>query len=343
MDLDPTAGKIIFVVGNSRSGTTMLGKILGRHSNVHSFQELQVFEKDVAVDDMSRRILPKEKLVGIGERIYTSIDLDVFSNVERGRYRDHTERLISRLGITDAMALYAAIVFEKAASMGSSIPCEQTPRYLFVLQELLAAFPDARVVHIYRDPRAVLLSQKNRWKRASLSSVRPVDSRLWTLTSWSNYHPWITMRIWMSATKRISQFASHPRVLNLRYETLLDNPRETLTHVSQFLGLAFEEEMLNVPVEGSSTRQDAPRQSGIDSSRIDDWKNGGLTNAEIAISEGLTRERMVELGYEPSNIASGSISRLLVYSTLFPKLVLALAFNFRRFRNIPSYLKARLL
>jgi len=340
--MDPTAAKMIFVVGNSRSGTTMLGKILGRQSTVHTFSELQVFEKDISIDEMARRPQSRERLLVLGERIWTSIEEGAFAAVEPGRYRDRVERLIARIGVTDPMTFYASIVLEKTAEEGKSIPCEQTPRYLFVLDEMLAAFPEARVIHIYRDPRAVLLSQKNRWRRASLSSRRPVKSRLWTLTSWSNYHPLVTTRIWMSATGRIERYRKHSRVFNLKYETLLENPRETLMHLTEFIGIAFEEEMMNIPVEGSSSRRDEPERAVIDRSRIDDWRNGGLARAEIDVCERLARERMHELGYAPSGFTSNAMSRFLVYATLLPKLVLALVFNFRRFRNIPSYLKARL-
>lgn len=35
--------RMLFVVGNSRSGTTMLGRILGRNTAVHKFPELHLF------------------------------------------------------------------------------------------------------------------------------------------------------------------------------------------------------------------------------------------------------------------------------------------------------------
>ncbi|WP_263786843.1 sulfotransferase [Salinibacter grassmerensis] len=34
-----------FVVGSSRSGTTMMGRILGRHPAVYTFHELHFFEQ----------------------------------------------------------------------------------------------------------------------------------------------------------------------------------------------------------------------------------------------------------------------------------------------------------
>ncbi|MGY8989337.1 MAG: sulfotransferase, partial [Flavobacteriales bacterium] len=38
-----TNTKKIFVVGNSRSGTTMMGRIIGKHSSVFTFKELHFF------------------------------------------------------------------------------------------------------------------------------------------------------------------------------------------------------------------------------------------------------------------------------------------------------------
>ncbi|MFI5135892.1 MAG: sulfotransferase, partial [Chitinophagales bacterium] len=35
----------IFVVGNSRSGTKMMGRILGNHEKVHAFPEMHFFEQ----------------------------------------------------------------------------------------------------------------------------------------------------------------------------------------------------------------------------------------------------------------------------------------------------------
>ena len=43
MSIEQFSNKMIFVVGNSRSGTTMLGRMLGRNSRVYKFPELHLF------------------------------------------------------------------------------------------------------------------------------------------------------------------------------------------------------------------------------------------------------------------------------------------------------------
>ena len=60
--------KKIFIVGNSRSGTTMLARILGNHDNVFTFHEIHFFEQ--LVDDSSLNT-PVEYLTGV----------EIFSNL----------------------------------------------------------------------------------------------------------------------------------------------------------------------------------------------------------------------------------------------------------------------
>lgn len=43
--MDPTAGKMIVVVGNCCSGPTMMGWMLGLHCEVYTFGEIYVLEK----------------------------------------------------------------------------------------------------------------------------------------------------------------------------------------------------------------------------------------------------------------------------------------------------------
>lgn len=331
----------IFVVGNSRSGTTMLGKILGNHSQIYTFKELQFFEKDLDDDEMVARPMERERLIAIGERLWTSIEEGVFSPVIPGRYRDTVVALLARDGIDDPMALYVSMLAGKTRAAGKSIACEQTPRYLFVLDAILAAYPDARAVHIYRDPRAILLSQKNRWKRAALSSG-PRRSRLWTLTSWSNYHPVVTSRFWVSAMRKMRSFETHPRFTAFSYEAMLSDPEATLAGLCDFLGIGFEPSMLDIPVEGSSTRHDEPGRRGIDKSRLGGWRDGGLSRAEIEICERVAGDEMTRLGYTLTGWRASLPARVLAYGTLLPKAVAAIALNFRRFSNIFTFLKRRL-
>ncbi|MEH6607772.1 MAG: sulfotransferase [Halioglobus sp.] len=336
------AGKMIFVVGSSRSGTTLLGKILGNHSEVHTFRELQFFENELAADEMNDEPTDKDCLVAIGERLMTSIEDGVFSKFVPGLYAGEVSAIIKREEIESPMELYGAILNTKTQEAGKTISCEQSPRYLFVLGEILDAYPEARAVHVYRDPRAVLLSQKNRWRRAALTGG-PRRSRLWTLTSWSNYHPVVTSRFWAAAMRKSQLLVDHPRLTEFSYETMVDEPEATISALCRFLGIEFELGMLDVPVEGSSSVADDPGRRGLDKSRIDSWRKGGLRPAEIEICEKAAGAEMNRLGYSLTGTTASAPQRALIYASLVPKAVTAIALNFRRFSNIIAFLRKRLI
>ncbi len=333
---------MIFIVGNSRSGTTMLGRVFGLHSQVHTFAELQYFENVISSDEMDRTVsLPVERLVEIGARLLTTIRHGLFETETKEALKQEATALIEHQNISDPMSLYAAILeMETLSVAGKTIPCEQTPRYLFDTSSILGAFPNARFIHIYRDPRSVLLSQKNRWRRGFLAEKRmPL---IWILRSWSNYHPYLTSRVWASSMNQAESLRDDLRFMEVRYEDLLKTPEPILKDLCDHVGIAFESEMLGVQQIGSSTQIDRESKQGFDRSRIDAWKNGGLSRAEIAICERTTRDVLSSRGYTLSDTESGLLGRLALWATLLPKGSIAAALNFRRFRNLGKTVLRRL-
>ena len=117
-------------------------------------------------------------------------------------------------------------------------------------------FPDAVVINIVRDPRDVLLSQKNKWHRRFLGARNiPLTE---AIRAWANYHPYTIARLWVAAVRTAMRYVGHPRFVSIRYEDLLKQPEETIRSLCSVTGLAFTEEMLDVPQVGSSTGMDKP-------------------------------------------------------------------------------------
>lgn len=332
---------MIFIVGNSRSGTTMLGRAFGLHSQVHTFKELQFFENVVGEYEMRPgATLPETRLVEIGARLLTSIRMGVFETNCSDTIREETRDLIKKQGITDAMTLYAHMLQAETQSAGKAIPCEQTPRYLFDTKAILASFPDARFIHIYRDPRAVLLSQKNRWRRGFLAKTRmPL---VWIMRSWSNYHPYLTSRVWKSSMTKGRELCSDPRFVEVAYESLLQNSQVEMQRLCDHAGIAFEPTMLAVQQIGSSSHRDRESSQGFDASRTHAWREGGLTRSEIGICEQTAGATMENRGYTRSGINASFLGKGMLWATLIPKGILAVVLNFRRFRSLGTSILRRL-
>ncbi|AQZ51037.1 sulfotransferase family protein [Martelella mediterranea] len=332
---------MIFIVGNSRSGTTLLGRMLDNHSNVRTFEELHFFEQMVDSKTIRERPnWPLDKRRQVIERLLTSADDNVFAKVKPGHFTAEAEEILNETRAPDIVSAYATMLDRITRRSGKTVPCEQTPRYLYVAEEILEAFPDAVMVCMVRDPRAVLASQKNKWRRYRIARDRmPL---FWALRAWVNYHPKTMALMWASASRRARQLQKHPRAIVIQYEKLLSDPRSQLKAICELAGIEFEEEMIQVALIGSSTAVDKPDQLGVDASRVDAWRNGSLTPSELAICEATTAKEMAYWGYTP--VARPMTAPVRVFHTVgfMVKSGTALLLNVRRFKNLRETIKRRL-
>jgi hypothetical protein len=334
---------MIFVVGNSRSGTTMMGRILGKHGSVYTFGELHFFGQLCAPPFSSA--LCKEKIGELTARLYC---------IQREGYRTHgnPQRFLSEAqafleGLVTypetSAALFEAFLHHEASENSSMIPCDQTPRNVFYIADILELYPNARVINMIRDPRDVLLSQKRKWKRRFLGgSDLPLKEML---RDWMNYHPITISHIWRTAVNAADRFAQHDRVISVYFEELLMHPDTTIKALCDFVGITYTDDMLQVPQVGSSVAEDQPRQLGINPQRAHNWHSNitrsELSSAEIYLNQTITAALMKKHNYAPVSIKP-NIASLGLHLFTFPvKLAGAFFFNLDRMKNIRETLKRR--
>ena len=203
---------------------------------------------------------------------------------------------------------------------------------MYYLEEILSHFPNAKVINMVRDQRDVLLSQKNKWKRKFLgASGIPLFE---AIRSFLNYHPFLTSKIWTSSLKHTMKYVSNPNVKIVKFEEMLVNSHQTIKDICDFLDIKFQEKMLLVPVIGSSTEQDSSTELTIDKTKINKWKNGGISDAEIYLSQKISSKMLKEFGYSLKDFNYPPIL-VLYYLAVFPiKFILAFFFNLHRVSNV---------
>ncbi len=292
--------QLLFVVGASRSGTTMLNRIMGQHPAILALNELHFFGElwDPRQPDPNWTRATAEDATAV---LLQRVRHGIFSGMPDADTREEAGRLITDLyqqQPTDnfsAAALFRHVLSHLPERDGEILITDQTPRNIFYAAELLEQFPGSRVVQIVRDPRAVLFSQRKRWtKKWRGAASMPWKNVLRVLV---NYHPLTMIKLWSKAVRQGHKLKDHPRYHELKFESLTQEPEEQLTALCSFLGIPFDERMLDVPQVGSSHSQHNFEKRGISASYSADWRNH-LPKGDILIAEKAAAGLMQELGYD---------------------------------------------
>jgi len=319
LDSELDIPRFIFVTGASRSGTTMLSRILGNADNCVSLNELHFFGELVPVAEKPV-ILSRDQACFAVAMTLARHARDVWVREPSRSEWAEAQRIVNSLpeGRLTGDAVFAAMMKVIAAKAGASHICEQTPRNIFYAHYLLNAFPNADVVHVVRDPRAVMASQKSRYRVRRLGG-RNVPIRE-VIRLWLNYHPVTMVRLWRSATREAQILADTRRFTIVRYEDLITQPVQTVSAVCQRLGIVFQEKILEVPHWGSSTVVH-PSRSGISGASLDKWRTM-LTTTEIAYCESATKQERESFGYDALEGCKPTIFGIVKFVLRFPVHVL---------------------
>ena len=281
-----TQRQLIFITGASRSGTTLLSFVLRNNSEVFGLKELQYFGE--AWDPRAgQRRFSRNQAVAAAAGIFARQELGMLAAGSSVVQLQAASDLIDKLGVaaSDPAAVFAAAVHTLAAAAGKTIPCEQTPRNIFYARALLDIYPEAHIVHMIRDPRAVMASQKMRWRRRQLAANALAAPRFQALRAWANYHPYTVARLWKQATHAALALTAEPRVTLVRFEDLVQQPEATVRGLCDRLGLDYQAPMLDVGQVNSSHQSSAGgARRGLHATAIDRWREI-LTPTEVAITE----------------------------------------------------------
>lgn len=242
----------VFIAGCDRSGTTMLGDMLGAHSSAFVTPESQFFYPLIN-EQLLGRFRPSETI---------SADLvQDFRFLTWGLPADR-RRLDSILDEESTAAIVVKIAEWYAESNGVQLASarywvDHTPDNLRYWPFWASHFPTAKFIHIVRDGRAVY------------SSIRHL--------SWGPSTPFYGAVFWCERIERglLMETMLAERCLRLRYEDIVSRPRLALEKICRHLGIAFEPAMeaggaLKLP--SFTRKQHAAVGAGLDPTRMDRWK-----------------------------------------------------------------------
>lgn len=277
----------IFLLGSPRSGTTMLGQLLAAHPQVAYWEEPR------PIWSLGNAYLPDDVLDESHCRPAVARKID--QHFHQFLERSHRNRFM-----------------------------EKTPSNTLRVRFLQALYPDCRIIHIYRDGRAVVASslkmlQTPPAKGRILARLRETPIESWPALAMLFYRDVIMRRLrggqkpywgprppqwrdWLDlppalmlarqwkalVTQARADLAALPASnwIECRYEDLLQRPAEVLPELLAFAGLPPETGVMELA------------HQIINPERIDAWKD--LMDAEMqSLIEPELEPLLAELGYLP--------------------------------------------
>jgi hypothetical protein len=222
-----------FIVGVTRSGTTLLRLMLDSHPKLTIPPETHFLPRLIRLADK-----PEMKPGKVARR--------VSKHRRWGDFEISREELAQALreqrelnGTTAARAFYDLY----ARKQGSRRWGDKTPGYQIRMLKLKKALPEARFIHVIRDGRDVVLSQA---RKASEPTPLETAAKRW--------------RSRVLATRLRARRLDAGSYLEVRFEDLIRDTEETLRRICDFIDLPFDRRMLAYHERAEERLQEIARE-----------------------------------------------------------------------------------
>lgn len=274
----PSQKPPFFVLGSQRSGTTMLRLMLNNHRNLCIPHETgfitEFFAKAGGYGDIRNAEVQKALLKDIGAN----------HHVTRGKLIPQPGEVLS-LPIVDYRSLVDAIFQAHIAQFDKPRWGDKTPSYTEDIDVLRQIFPNAKFIHLVRDGRDVLVSQKNiEW--FSRNVVRLIRDWQWKV----------------SIAHKVGQVLGDD-FLEIRYEDLIRQPEEKLREICAFLDEDYDPDMMSYNEVGKDTVPEESirwHKNSIElpnPNKIGAWKTK-LSSSEKILFDDIAGDTLELFGYE---------------------------------------------
>jgi len=291
----------VLIVGCSRSGTTLLQRLVDAHPLIAITSETNwvthYFETKTGLTPeglVTPEMIPR--LVEYHRFPYLGID------------REDLEGLITP-GVS--YSKFVSGVFDLyAETRGKRLAGSKIPAWVRRIPTLHALWPKAKFVHLIRDGRDVCMSILS-WGRAK--------RRVGRFTMWTE-DPLSTTALWWEWSVRLGREDGSSLESGLydeiRYESLISHPADECATLCTFLGLPFDDEMLRFHEGRERTEPgfDAKKAWQPVTSGLRDWRTQ-MPAKDVERFEAAVGDLLDELGYaravpHPSSEALKHASRI---------------------------------
>lgn len=300
-DLQNTKNRIFFILGTSRSGSTLLQSMLSSHSKLvvppetHFFYSYKHLKNEF--EQSNDKASFRDRLIDFWYQNRTRIrdlDLPKMDVLDQAR----------NLNLTDPLELFSLQLTMYRVQRKKLIVGEKTPRHMLHIPEILAAYPNAKIISLFRDPRAKAYSEIK--AQFGSSSVQVATNR------WRKY---------IQIHERFEKELDDHQYLMLRYADLIADVEGVLQIICDFLGVSFEEQMMNyydrdeTGFAKSEISWKKQTLKPIKKNKNEEWKSA-LTDWQIALIENSAGDYLKKMNYQKWSESSLPFPKKMLWRTV---------------------------
>lgn len=313
-DIRDTKSRIFFIVGTSRSGSTLLQSMLSVHSDIVVPPETHFFHSVNSIQKKFREAVEKKdfskKLINFWYDHKTRIR-------DLGLSKEQVLELAEREKISDPVGLFNLQLTMYRKERDKKIIGEKTPRHILKTDEILEAYPEAKIISMFRDPRAAANSEI----KARFGSPSVI----------------VTTRRWRSYVEKHEQLKAElpdNQYMMLRYSDLIEDTDGVLHKICSFLGVSFEKQMLEYykrDEEGFAKGEKSWKKGTlkpIQKDKNEEWKFA-LKKWQVSLVEDIAGEHLNKMGYQSKEDSLPFIKKLFYQCVDFSKSIWATLSNER--------------
>jgi len=196
---------------------------------------------------------------------------------------------------------------------------EKTPRHIRHVKEILEVFPNAKIISLFRDPRATGLSE--------LKAYFGSPSVMITTKRWREY---------VMKHFELEDNLPADTYKMVRYCDLIQFPKQTLQEITAHIGVDFEPDMLEYHNRDAEEKGFAPGEYSWKQETLEPlkknknrhWKDQ-LTDWQITLIEDVAGEWLVKMGYKPQGKELNPFQKMWYSAVDFSRSVIATLTNAR--------------
>lgn len=243
-------GDVVFICGALRSGTTLLRLMIDHHPLLNNPGEMDFLFECPRLENGEPDLKAYKAQLTVN-RIFLDKNLPIDETL------DHHSLVRS---------------FVSGVRQPGKVLTINIHRHFERIPEL---FPNARFVHLLRDPRDV-----------AHSSI----GMGWSANVYHGVEHWIDSE---TSFERLREMAPQDRIFSLKNEDLIHDPERELTALCAFLGVAYDAAMLSYPEKSTYSAPDA--------SLVEQWRRK-QSKQEIGLVEGRLGSMLADRGYKASGM-----------------------------------------